>query len=256
VVLRAYDRGDEFDRQHAGGSPRAGDVVTSKSNATWARQADLKLTTTRRHRTFFQDRRRHRAINNGQPLAERQAAHLPGLRSFGARTSPALRRHPGQQLVLSAGGAPPEENSSGRRARGDIIEFRDVDKTSSRPAASAAAVKSLNRVAAGAVDRFLAATNQIRARVWKGRSGRGAPVQRREQIDVFGYRSRAGPISATLYGRGRRRRSRTRPFALVARRTQVTTLYLQDKGGAAHLTFSFGVRWDRHEIIDAEGTSR
>ncbi len=265
----AYDRVTNSTDSTLPDGPRAGDVVTSKSKRNLgAGKLTLKLTDSQTLTgTFFQDPRDDTgAINdanhslNGDPLT------YLGLRSFGGKDY-ALRYDGilGNNWVVSGQLARHrEENSVGpASASGDTIEFRDADNNFFQTGGFGLIQdKTFDRKSGGgAVTRFLG-SHEIKFGAEYEKEG--ADVVRRysggEQIDVFGNPVEAGrTVYSHFYWTTPTATIDNAPVsALVAApEHKVTSLYLQDKWAARpNLTFSYGVRWDRQEIIDAEGTKQ
>jgi len=265
----AYDRVTNSTDSTLPEGPRAGDVVTSKSKRDLAAgKLTLKLTDSQSLiGTFFQDPRDDTgAINdanhslNGDPLT------YTGLRSFGGKDY-ALRYDgilSGVWVVSGQLSRHREENSVGpASSAGDVVEFRDVDNNFFQTGGfGLLQTKTFDRKFGGAsVTRFL--TNH-EIKFGAEYEKEGADVVRRysggQQVDVFGNPvDPSRPVYSHFYW--------TTPDATIANAPvsalvaapehKVSTLYLQDRWTARpNLTFNLGLRWDRQQIIDAEGTQQ
>jgi TonB dependent receptor/Carboxypeptidase regulatory-like domain/TonB-dependent Receptor Plug Domain len=265
----AYDRVTNSLDSTLPEGPRAGQVVTSKSQRNLgAGKLTFKLTDSQSLiGTFFQDPRDDTgAINdanhslNGDPLT------YLGLRRFGGKDY-ALRYDGILSNVWVVSGQLSrhrEENSVGpASSAGDVIEFRDVDNNFFQTGGfGLLQTKTFDRkLGSGSVTRFL---NSHEIKFGAEYEKEGADVVRRysggEQIDVFGNAVDPGrPIYSHFYWTTPNATIANAPVsALVASpEHKVTTLYLQDRWSARpNLTFNLGLRWDRQEIIDAQGTKQ
>jgi hypothetical protein len=265
----AYDRVTNTTDSTLPEGPRAGDVVSSKSKRDLGSgKLTLKLTDSQSLvGTFFQDPRDDTgAINdanhslNGDPLT------YLGLRSFGGKDY-ALRYDgilASNWVVSGQVARHREENSVGpATSAGDVVEFRDVDNNFFQTGGfGLLQTKTFDRKSGGgSVTRFL--TNH-EIKFGAEYEKEGADVVRRysggQQVDVFGNPTEPGrPVYSHFYW--------TTPDATIANAPvsalvaapehKVSTLYLQDHWAARpNVTFNLGLRWDRQQIIDAEGTQQ
>jgi hypothetical protein len=266
----AYDRVNNTDDTILPpGGPLSGNVVQSRSvrdlgagKLTWQLSESHSLVG-----SFFQDPRDDTgAINdanhslNGDPLT------YQGLRSFGGKDY-SLR----YQGILSTAwlltgqvSQHREQNSIGpATAAGDTIEFRAADNNFFQTGGfGLLQSKNFKRDAGdGSVTRYLE-HHEIKAGLDYEREQ--ADVERRfsggQQIDVFDNPADpAEPIYSHFYW--------TTPTATVGAAPvsqltaspehKVTSAYLQDRWTPlASLTLNLGIRWDRQQIIDAEGTQQ
>jgi len=264
----AYDRVTNSTDKTLPDGPRAGDVVTSKSKHNLGSgKLTLKLTDSQTLTgTFFQDPRDDTgAISdsnhslNGEPLT------YLGLRSFGGKDY-ALRYDGilgGNWVVSGQLARHREENSIGpANSAGDVIEFRDADQNFFQTGGfGLLQTKSFDRKSGGgAVTRFLGG-HEIKFGAEYEKEG--ADVTRRysggQQIDFFDNPTGGPRIYSHFYWTTPNATLNNAPVsALVASpEHKVTSLYLQDKWAVQpNLTISYGLRWDRQEIIDAEGTKQ
>jgi len=264
----AYDRVTNSTGSTLPEGPRAGDVVTSKSKHNLGSgKLTLKLSDSQTLTgTFFQDPRDDTgAINDANHSLIGEPLTYLGLRSFGGKDY-ALRYDGilGSNWVVSGQLARHrEENSVGpASAAGDVIEFRDADNNFFQTGGFGLIQdKTFDRKSGGgAVTRFLGG-HEIK--FGADYEKEGADVVRRysggEQIDAFGNPAGGPTIYSHFYWTTPTATIDNAPVsALVASpEHKVTSLYLQDKWAARpNLTLSYGVRWDRQEIIDAQGTKQ
>src|SRR5436305_2570455 len=216
---------------------------------------------------FFQDPRDDTgAINDAQHALNGDPLTYTGLRSFGGKDY-ALR----YQGILAASwllagqvAQHREENSVGpASAAGDVIQIRSVDDNFFQTGGfGLLQTKTFKRdFTGGSVTHYLS-KHEIKLGLEYEKES--ADVVRRftggQQIDVFSNAVNPGkPVYSHFYW--------TTPTATVASApvSQLTaapqhknsTVYLQDRWNVLpNLTVNLGVRWDRQQIIDAQGTQQ
>jgi len=265
----AYDKvSDTLDSTLPAG-PLAGNVVTSKSDhdlgsakLTWNLTGNQSLIG-----TFFQDPRDDTgAINDAQHALNGDPLTYDGLRSFGGKDY-ALR----YQGILSAAwllsgqvARHREENSVGpANAAGDVIQVRSVDDNFFHAGGfGLLQTKTFKRDSAGGSLTHYLPKHEIKLGL--DYEEESADVVRRysggQQIDVFSNAVNPGrPVYSHFYW--------TTPNASLANApvSQLTAspshknsaVYLQDRWNVLpNLTLNVGLRWDRQQIIDAEGTQQ
>jgi len=265
----AYDKVTNSLDSELPAGPRAGQVVTSKSDRDLgAAKLTFKLSDSQSLiGTFFQDPRDDTgAINDAQHSLNGEPSTYTGTRTFGGKDY-ALRYEGilgGAWLLSGQAARHQEENSVGPSGGGGgAIQFRSVDDDFFQTGGfGLVQKKSFDRkFFGGAVTRFLggheikfgAEHEQEEAEVTKVFSSG-------QQIDVFSNPDDpARPIYSHLYW--------TTPTATLANAPvsslvatpehKVTSLYLQDRWALlSNLTISAGVRWDRQQIIDSQGTTQ
>jgi hypothetical protein len=262
----AFDRVDNTDKTTLPAGPLTGDVVQSQSKRNLgAAKLTWKLSETQSLvGSFFQDPRDDTgAINDAQHTLNGDPLTYQGLRSFGGKDY-SLR----YQGILSASwlltgqvAQHREKNSIGpASAAGDAIEFRDVDNNFYQSGGfGLLQSKDFKREFAGtSVTRYLE-HHEIKLGLEYEREQ--ADVVRRfsggEQIDVFANGGK--PVYSHFYW--------TTPTATIANApvSQLTaapehknsTVYLQDRWTVgSNFSVDLGVRWDRQQIIDAQGTQQ
>jgi hypothetical protein len=265
----AYDKvSNKLDSTLPAG-PLAGNVVTSDSEhklgsgkLTWNLSGSQSLIG-----TFFQDPRSDTgAINDAQHTLNGDPLTYDGLRSFGGKDY-ALRYQGllSSDWLLSAQVAEHhEENSVGpANAAGDVIQFRSVDDNFFQTGGFGLLQdKTFKRDSAGgAITRYLS-KHEIKLGLEYEKES--ADVVRRfsggQQIDVFSNPVNPGqPVYSHFYW--------TTPLATTADApvSQLTAspshknsaAYLQDRWTPlSNVTINAGVRWDRQQIIDAQGTQQ
>ncbi|HEX3554788.1 MAG TPA: TonB-dependent receptor, partial [Thermoanaerobaculia bacterium] len=265
----AYDKvSNKLDSALPGG-PLAGQTVTSNSDhklgsgkLTWNLTGSQSLIG-----IFFQDPRDDTgAINDAQHSLNGDPLTYNGLRSFGGKDY--ALRYQGilatSWLLAGQVAQHREENSVGpASAAGDVIQFRSVDDNFFQTGGfGLLQTKTFKRdFTGGSVTRYLP-KHEIKLGLEYEKES--ADVVRRftggEQIDVFGNAVNPGkPVYSHFYW--------TTPTATVASApvSQLTaapqhknsTAYLQDRWSVLpNLTLNLGVRWDRQQIIDAQGTQQ
>jgi len=262
----AYDAVDHSLDAVLPAGPDAGDIVTSESDRDLG-SAKLTYNVAPSHSlvfSFLQDPRTDTgAINDANHALNGDRSTYLGQQEFGGRDY-ALRYDGalGSQFVLSGQAARHQEKNSVGPASsaGDAIQYRDAsndffatggfglvqDKEFDRTHYSASLLSLLGRhEVKGGVD-----YQHDKATVQKAMSGG-------QQVDVFF--NEANP-SKPIY----RHFFWTTPDATLANAPtsqlnaspehKVTSAYLQDRWGVNdRLTLTYGVRWDRQQIIDASG---
>jgi hypothetical protein len=266
----AYDKvSNSLDSTLPPGGPHAGEVVNSKSDRDLAAaKLTFKLSDSQSLiGTFFQDPRDDTgAINDAQHSLNGEPSTYLGLRSFGGQDY-ALRYEGilGASWVLSGQVARhQEENSVGPAgAGGAAVQFRDPENDFLQTGGfGLQQTKDFDRkFFGGAATRYLgnhelklgAEHEQEQADVMRDFTGG-------QQVDVLSNPADPGrPIYRHSYW--------TTPTATVANAPisalvaapehKVTTFYLQDRWALRpNLTVNLGVRWDRQEIFDAQGTKQ
>lgn len=262
----AFDRVDNTDKTTLPAGPLAGNVVQSKSRRnlgaaklTWKLSESQSLVG-----SFFQDPRDDTgAINDAQHTLNGDPLTYQGLRGFGGKDY-SLR----YQGILSAAwlltgqvAQHREKNSIGpASAAGDAIEFRAVDNNFFQTGGfGLLQSKDFKREFAGtSITRYLE-HHEIKLGLEYEREQ--ADVVRRfsggEQIDV--YANGGHPVYSHFYW--------TTPDATIANAPvsqltaspehKNTTAYLQDRWTVgSNFSVDLGVRWDRQQIIDAQGTQQ
>jgi len=265
----AYDRVTNTDDTVLPAGPLAGSVVQSESKRnlgaaklTWQLTGSQSLVG-----SFFQDPRDDTgAINDANHTLNGDPLTYQGLRSFGGKDY-SLR----YQGILSASwlltgqvAQHKEKNSVGpASSAGDVVQFRSVDDNFFQTGGfGLLQSKDFKRDFAGASLTHYFERHEIKGGLEYEREQ--ADVVRRfsggQQIDVFANAADpARPIYLHSYW--------TTPTATVANApvSQLTaspehknnTAFLQDRWTLLpNLTLSLGVRWDRQEIIDAQGTKQ
>jgi hypothetical protein len=260
----AYDRVDNTDDTTLPSGPLAGNVVQSKSKRdlgaaklTWKVSESQSLVG-----SFFQDPRDDTgAINDAQHTLNGDPVTYLGLRSFGGRDY-SLR----YQGVLSASwlltaqvAEHKEKNAIGpATAAGDAIEFRDVDNGFYQTGGfGLLQSKDFKRDFAGAsVTRYLE-RHELKLGLEYEREQ--ADVVRRfsggQQIDVFANGGR--PVYSHSYWTTPTATLDNAPVSQLtaAPEHKNTTVFLQDRWTiGSSFSVDLGVRWDRQQIIDAQGT--
>jgi hypothetical protein len=265
----AYDKvSDKVDSTLPAG-PLAGQVVTSNSDhklgsgkLTWNLTGSQSVIG-----TFFQDPRSDTgAINDAQHSLNGDPLTYDGLRSFGGKDY-ALR----YQGILSADwllsgqvAQHREENSVGpANAAGDVIQFRSVDNNFFQTGGfGLLQTKTFKRDSAGGSVTHYLSKHEIKLGLEYEKES--ADVVRRftggQQIDVFSNAVNPGqPVYSHFYWTTP---DATVPNAPVSQLTAApshknSAAYLQDRWSVLpNLTINYGVRWDRQQIIDAEGIQR
>jgi hypothetical protein len=262
----AYDRVTNTTRNALTAGPRAGQIVDSDSDRdlasaklTWRLSDNQSLIG-----TFFQDPRDDTgAINDAQHGLNGDPLTYEGIRSFGGKDY-SLRYEGilGADWVLSAQASRHnEQNSVGpASSTGDTVQFRSVDNDFFQTGGfGLIQQKDFQRdFYGGSVTRFVGA-HEIKGGLEY--ETENADVVKRysggQQIDVYSQGIR--PVYSHFYWTTPTATIGNAPVsALVASpEHNVTTLYLQDRWAAGdNLTFNFGLRWDRQEIIDASGETQ
>ncbi|HSS50004.1 MAG TPA: TonB-dependent receptor, partial [Thermoanaerobaculia bacterium] len=265
----AYDKvSNKLDSTLPAG-PLTGDVVTSNSDhklgsgkLTWNLTAGQSLIG-----IFFQDPRDDTgAIDDAQHTLNGDPLTYTGLRSFGGKDY-ALRYQgilPDNWLLTGQAAQHREENSVGpASAAGDVIQVRSVDDNFFQTGGfGLLQTKKFKRDTAGGSLTHYLPKHEIKLGLEYEKES--ADVVRRfsggQQIDVFSNAVNPGqPVYSHFYW--------TTPDATVANApvSQLTAspshknsaAYLQDRWSALpNLTINVGLRWDRQQIIDAEGTQQ
>lgn len=263
----AYDRvANETDSALPAG-PLAGQDVTSKSDRDLA-AAKLTYRFNESHSlvaSYFQDPRDDSgAINDAQHTLNGDPSTYLGVRSFGGEDF-ALRWEGifgTDWLVTAQASQHAEENSVGPTGTGgNGVQFRNVDQNFFQTGGfGLIQQKAFERNAGGAsVTRFWG-DHEIKGGLEYEQES--ADVVRRfsggQQVDAFGVPS-GRTVFSHFYWTTLDATVGNAPVSqlVAAPEHKVTTLFLQDRWNArSNLTFNFGVRWDRQEIIDAAGTKQ
>ncbi len=263
----AYDRVDNTDKTTLPAGPLAGDVVQSKSKRdlgaaklTWKLSESQSLVG-----SFFQDPRDDTgAINDAKHTLNGDPLTYLGLRSFGGKDY-SLRYQGilgGRLAAHRPGGASTsEKNSIGpATAAGDAIEFRDVDNDFFQTGGfGLLQSKDFKRdFAGGSVTRYLGATRSSSASSMSGSRRTSSAASRAASRSTSSPTRRpasdlqplllddadgdAGERSGlAAHGRARAQEHERLPPGPLDR---------SDPTSASIC----GVRWDRQQIIDAQGT--
>ncbi len=263
----AYDQVDNSTDSALSSGPLAGQVATSESSRDLAA---LKLTLNLKTgqsliASFFQDPRDDTgAINDASHTLNGEPQTYLGLQEFGGRDF-GLRYEgifASNWLVSAQVARHDEENSIGPADdSGDVVQFRDVERDFFQTGGfGLIQQKEFERdFLAASLTRFLSA-HEIKFGVEI--ESQDAQVVRRmsggQQVDVHDDPLDGIPaIYRHFYWTTPTATVDNAPLsALVAAPGHDnTTVYLQDRWTPRpNLSFSFGVRWDRQEIIDAAGT--
>jgi len=266
----AYDKvSNSLDSSLPEDSPAAGEVVTSDSDRDLA-SAKLTFRLSDSQSligTFFQDPRDDTgAINDAQHSLNGEPSTYTGVRKFGGQDY-ALRYEGilGGDWVLSGQLARhQEENSVGpASAGGSAIQFRSAEDDFFQTGGfGLEQTKDFDRkFAGGAVTRYLGGHEiKLGAEYEKEEAEVTKVFTGGQQIDVLANEDDPSrPIYSHLYWTTPTATLANAPVSslVAAPEHKVTTLYLQDRWAAlANLTISAGVRWDRQEIIDSQGTTQ
>ncbi len=262
----AYDRVDNTDKTTLPAGPLAGQAVESKSKhdlgagkLTWKLSESQSVVG-----SFFQDPRDDTgAINDAQHTLNGAPLTYQGLRSFGGKDY--SLRYQGilasSWLLTGQVSQHKEQNSIGPASgAGDVVEFRDVDNNFFQTGGfGLLQTKDFKRDSANAsLTRYLT-NHEIKMGLEYEREQ--ADVVRRfsggQQIDVYSNGGR--PVYSHFYW--------TTPDATVADAPvsqltaapehKNTAAYLQDRWTVRpNFSVDLGLRWDRQQIIDAEGTQQ
>ena len=265
----AYDKvSNKLDSTLPAG-PLAGQVVTSNSDRklgsgklTWNLTGTQSLIG-----IFFQDPRDDTgAINDGSHSLNGDPLTYTGVRSFGGKDY-ALRYQgvlSSNWLLTGQAAQHREENSVGpANAAGDVIQLRSVDDNFFQTGGfGLLQTKTFKRDTAGGSLTHYLPKHEIKLGLEYEKES--ADVVRRftggQQIDVFSNAVNPGqPVYSHFYWTTP---DATVPNAPVSQLTaspshKNSAVYLQDRWSAmSNLTFNVGLRWDRQQIIDAEGTQQ
>ncbi len=262
----AYDRVTNTLDSSLPAGPRAGDIASSDSKHNLgAGKLTFRATESQSVvATFFQDPRTDSgAINDGSHSLNGDPLTYDGRQEFGGKDY-ALRYQGilGADWLLSGQvSRHREQNSVGPAdAAGDTVQYQDVQNNSFQTGGFGLVQdKSFKRdFVGGSVTRF-AGSHEIKAGL--DYEEEEADVVRREsggqQVDVY-----ANPVdpSQPIY----RHNFWTTPDATIADaplselnatpKHKATSAYLQDRWSVrSNVTLSFGLRWDRQQIIDPAG---
>jgi hypothetical protein len=265
----AYDKVTNSLDSELPAGPRAGQVVTSDSDRDLgAAKLTFKLSDSQSLiGTFFQDPRDDTgAINDAQHSLNGEPSTYTGVRTFGGKDY-ALRYEGilGGDWVLSGQVARhQEENSVGpASAGGSAVQLRSVDDDFFQTGGfGLEQTKNFDRkFAGGAVTRYMGGHEvKLGAEYEKEEAEVTKVFTGGQQIDVFANPDDPSrPIYSHLYWTTPTATLANAPVsALVATpEHKVTSLYLQDRWALfSNLTLSAGVRWDRQQIIDSQGTTQ
>ena len=265
----AYDRVTNTDDTSLPAGPLAGDVVQSKSKRnlgaaklTWQLSQSQSLVG-----SFFQDPRDDTgAINDANHTLNGEPLTYQGLRSFGGKDY--SLRYQGilsaSWLLTAQAAQHREQNSVGpATSAGDVIEFRSVDDNFFQTGGfGLLQTKDFKRDGIGASLTRYRERHEIKGGVEIEREQ--ADVVRRfsggQQIDVFANPADPSrPIYSHSYWTTPTATLDNAPVSQLTASPEHknTSLYLQDRWSLRpNLTVSLGVRWDRQQIIDAEGTEQ
>jgi len=260
----AYDRVSNTDDTILPAGPLAGDVVQSKSERdlgaaklTWKLSESQSLVG-----SFFQDPRDDTgAINDAQHTLNGDPLTYLGLRSFGGKDW--SLRYEGilssAWLLTGQVARHREENStSPASAAGDAVQFRDVERGFYQTGGfGLLQTKDFQRDFAGAATTRYFERHEVKLGLEYEREQ--ADVVRRysggQLIDVFANGGR--PVYSHSYWTTPTATPENAPVSQLtaAPEHKNTSAYLQDRWtfGPA-FSLELGVRWDRQQIIDAEGT--
>jgi hypothetical protein len=265
----AYDRVTNTDDTILPGGPLAGEVVQSESKRnlgaaklTWQLTESQSLVG-----SFFQDPRDDTgAINDANHTLNGDPLTYQGLRGFGGKDY-SLR----YQGILSASwlltgqvAQHKEKNSVGpASSAGDVVQFRAVDDNFFQTGGfGLLQSKDFKRDFAGGSLTHYFERHELKGGLEYERQQ--AEVVRRfsggQQVDVFANAANPSrPIYLHSYWTTPTATLADAPISQLTASPEHknTTLYLQDRWTALpNLTVSLGVRWDRQQIIDAEGTQQ
>jgi hypothetical protein len=262
----AYDRvNNKLDSTLPAG-PLAGSVVESKSDRDLgAGKLTWKLTDSQSLvGSFFQDPRDDTgAINDAQHTLNGDPLTYLGLRSFGGKDY--SLRYQGilnpEWLLTAQAAQHREKNSVGPASgAGDVIQFRSVDDNFFQTGGfGLLQTKDFKREEVNASLTRDLPHHEFRAGFEYGREQ--ADVGRRysggQQIDVFA--NGGHPVYSHFYWTTPDASLANAPVSQLTASPQHknTTAYLQDRWAPLpNLTVNLGVRWDRQQIFDAQGTQQ
>lgn len=258
----AYDQVEDSLDSALPAGPLAGQLVTSQSDRDLGaakltyRMSDGQSLVG----SFFQDPRDDSgAINDAQHSLNGEPSTYQGVRSFGGEDYALRYEGIFTDLALSAQVARhQEENSVGpSTAAGNSVQIRDVAGDFFQTGGfGLVQQKQFEREFAGGSAAYYLSGHELKGGAeWEQQSADVSKVfSGGQQVDRF-----PGGIFSHFYW--------TTPDATVAAAPvsalvaspehKSTALYLQDRWSARpNLTLSFGVRWDRQQIIDASGVTR
>ena len=265
----AYDRVDNTQDNTLPEGPRAGQVTRSESKRDLASgKLTFKITESQSLiATFFQDPRDDTgAISdanhslNGDPLT------TDGLKSFGG-TDFALRYEGlfGSRVLLTLQGARHKEKNNVGPATdaGDVIQYRDLQNDSYQTGGfGRIEQKKFTRDMGTLSSTFFLGNHEAKAGFEYERET--AEVLKRmsggQQVDVYVNPVHpAKPVYSHFYWSTPDSTVVSAPVSVLSANPEhkVMTLYFQDRWNAlSNLTVSFGIRWDRQEIVDAAGVTQ
>jgi len=265
----AYDHVKNTLTSRLPAGPQAGEEVDSISSRNLA-SAKLTFRPGESHSiiaTLFRDPRADTgAIKdanhtlNGDPLTYEGRLDLGG-RDYALRYEGVFGT---EWVVLGQVAEHREQNSVGpTTTEGDVVQYRDAENAFYQTGGfGRIEQKHFKRFHYGAsVTRFLA-THEIKLGIEREKDE--AEVIKRmsggQQVDVYSNLvNPSRPIYVHNYWTTADATVDNAPLdrLLASPEHKITTAYLQDKWAVApNLTISFGVRWDRQEIIDASGTGQ